>query len=104
MAQCLRFPRLVLSLHTKVVPERRLVDLGPLPPCRLIQDDEASRGAVEDAASGRGHQHGVAERDAAPADFEVGNFDAEYFAGLERRGLAGVELRALIRLEPDRVA
>src|SRR6266536_1590694 len=70
---------------------------------RLVQDDEAADGAVEDSRIGGGDEHGVAEGDAAPADLQVRNVDAEDLAGLEGRGIAGVEPGAFVRLEADRV-
>src|SRR2546423_2394116 len=71
---------------------------------RLIQDDQAADGAVEDSGVGRGDEHGVAEGDAAPTDLEVRDVDAEDFADFEPRGVAGFEPGVFVRLEADRVA
>src|SRR5439155_18744285 len=74
------------------------------PAMESVQNDEAAGRAVENGAATCRHQHGVAERDAAPADFQVRDLDAEHLARLQRRGLARVQLRSLVGLETDGVA
>src|SRR3972149_6457989 len=69
-----------------------------------VEDDEAAGRAVEDAGAGARDEHGLGQAEAGDAVLVPGQLDAQHLARLERRRVAGGELRPLVGLEADAVA